>query len=196
MKRSPPVSNCCSGLFDAFEFTRFQDADPPKRKGVYVIRTCQRGTPAEEIREKAVGQAGSIGWDVAEKFLCSRLNRLSEIGDCPTIYIGSAGTYAGSKNTLKGRYLEFSRRHTAQYPIWALLSSGWELQYGWMIVDDHPGTAEEALKVRVQKGTRREAAGAGEPMNGVRFIQDSRALPAEPPNPKPTPISPPPISLQ
>ena len=151
MKRSPPVGNCCNGLFDAFEFTRFQDADPPKRKGVYVIRTCQRGTPAEEIRDKAVGQAGSIGWNLAEEFLCSRLDRLLKIGDCPTIYIGSAGTYARSKNTLQGRYRELATRHTAKYPVWALLSSGWELQYGWIIVDDHPGAAEEALKVQYRK---------------------------------------------
>ncbi len=151
MKRSPPVGNCCNGLFDAFEFTRFQDADPPKRKGVYVIRTCQRGTPAEEIRDKAVGQAGSIGWNLAEEFLCSRLDRLLKIGDCPTIYIGSAGTYARSKNTLQGRYRELATRHTAKYPVWALLSSGWELQYGWMIVDDHPGAAEEVLKAQYRK---------------------------------------------
>ena len=151
VKGSSLEDNCCNGLFDAFEFTRFQDAKPPKRKGVYVIRIHQRGTPVGEVHEKAIGLAGSIGWDVAGRFLCSRFDRLLAIGDCPTIYIGSAGTYAGSKNTLKGRYLEFSRRHTAQYPVWALLSSGWELQYGWMIVDDHPGTAEEALKERYRK---------------------------------------------
>ncbi len=150
-KESLPAGDCCNGLFDAFEFTRFQDAEPPKRKGVYVIRIHQRGTPAEEVREKAVGLAESIGWDVACQFLRSRLDRLSKIGDCPTIYIGSAGTYAGSKNTLHGRYLELATRHTAKFPIWALLSSGWELQYGWMIVDDHPGTAEEALKERYRK---------------------------------------------
>jgi hypothetical protein len=88
---------------------------------------------------------------VAGRFLCSRFDRLSKIGDCPTIYIGSAGTYAGSKNTLKGRYLELATRHTAKYPIWALLSSGWELQYGWMVVDENPGTAEEALKGQYRK---------------------------------------------
>ena len=150
-KESLPAGDCCNGLFDAFEFTRFQDAEPPKRKGVYVIRIHQRGTPAEEVREKTVGLAGSIGWEVAGRFLCSRLDRLLAIGDCPTIYIGSAGTHAGSKNTLHGRYLEFATRHTAQYPIWALLSSGWELQYGWMVVGEHPGTAEEDLKEQYQK---------------------------------------------
>ena len=150
-ENSPPAGDCCNDLFDAFEFTRFQDAEPPKRKGVYVIRIHQRGTPVGEVHEKAVGLAGSIGWDVAGRFLCSRLNRLSKIGDCPTIYIGSAGTHPGSKNTLHGRYLELAARHTAQYPIWALLSAGWELQYGWMVVDDHPGTAEEALKGRYRK---------------------------------------------
>jgi hypothetical protein len=150
-KGSPPAGDCCNDLFDAFEFTRFQDAEPPKRKGVYVIRVHQRGTPAEEVREKAVGLAKSIGWDVADRFLCSRLNRLSKICDCPTIYIGSAGTYAGSKNTLHGRYLELATRHTAKYPVWALLSSGWELQYGWMIVDENPGDVEAALKERYQE---------------------------------------------
>jgi len=151
VKGSLPEGGCCNGLFDAFEFTRFQDAEPPKRKGVYVIRIHRRGTPVEEVHDKAIALAESIGWDVASQFLCSRLDRLLAIGDCPTIYIGSAGTYAGSKNTLKGRYLEFSRRHTAQYPVWALLSSGWELQYGWMVVDEHPGAAEEALKGQYRK---------------------------------------------
>ena len=150
-ENSPPAGDCCNGLFDAFEFTRFQDAEPPKRKGVYVIRIHRRGTPAEEVHDKAIALAESIGWDVADRFLCSRFDRLSKIGDCPTIYIGSAGTYAGSKNTLKGRYLELATRHTAKYPIWALLSSGWELQYGWMIVDDNPGDVEAALKERYQE---------------------------------------------
>ena len=150
-ENSPPAGDCCNGLFDAFEFTRFQDAEPPKRKGVYVIRVHQRGTPAGEVREKAVGLAGSIGWDMADRFLCSRFDRLLKIGDCPTIYIGSAGTYAGSKNTLHGRYRELATRHTAKYPVWALLSSGWELQYGWMVVDEHPGAVEEALKERYQE---------------------------------------------
>jgi hypothetical protein len=146
VKGSLPEGGCCNGLFDTFEFTRFQDAEPPKRKGVYVIRIHRRGTPVEEVHDKAIALAESIGWDVAGRFLCSRLDRLLAIGDCPTIYIGSAGTYAGSKNTLHGRYLELATRHTAKYPVWALLSSGWELQYGWMVVDEHPGSAEEALK--------------------------------------------------
>ena len=150
-ENSPPAGDCCNGLFDAFEFTRFQDAEPPKRKGVYVIRIHQRGTPVGEVHDRAIALAESIGWDVADRFLCSRFDRLSKIGDCPTIYIGSAGTYAGSKNTLKGRYLELATRHTAKYPIWALLSSGWELQYGWMVVDENPGTAEEALKGQYRK---------------------------------------------
>ena len=150
-ENSPPAGDCCNGLFDSFEFTRFQAAEPPKRRGVYVIRVHQRGTPAEEVREKDVNLAESIGWDVADRFLHSRLDRLSKIGDCPTIYIGSAGTYAGSKNTLHGRYLELATRHTAKYPIWALLSSGWELQYGWMIVDENPGDVEAALKERYQE---------------------------------------------
>jgi len=50
----------------------------------------------------AVGLSESIGWDLAEKFLRSRLDWLVDIGDCPTIYIGSAGMHAESRNTLQG----------------------------------------------------------------------------------------------
>lgn len=70
-----------------------------------------------EVHERGIGLARSIGWDVAGRFLCSRLGRLLAIDGCPTIYIGSAGTHAGSKNTLHARYLEFATRHTAQYPV-------------------------------------------------------------------------------
>lgn len=66
-EESPPAGNCCNGLFDAFEFMRFQDAEPPKRKGVYVIQVHRRGMPAGVVHEKATDLAGSIGWDVAER---------------------------------------------------------------------------------------------------------------------------------
>ena len=103
-ENSPPAGDCCNGLFDAFEFTRFQDAEPPKRKGVYVIRIHRRGTPVEEVHDKAIALAESIGWDVAGRFLHSRLDRLSKIGDCPTIYIGSAGTPITQRNSKKTVY--------------------------------------------------------------------------------------------
>lgn len=76
-ENSPPAGNCCNGLFGAFEFTRFQDAEPPKRKRVYIIRIHRRGTPVEEVHDKAIALAESIGWDVAGRFLHSRLDRLS-----------------------------------------------------------------------------------------------------------------------
>jgi len=46
---------------------------------------------------------------------------------------------------LKGRYQEFSGRHTAMYPIWALLYFGWELEFGWKEEED-PRNAESKLK--------------------------------------------------
>jgi hypothetical protein len=78
----PPVDDCFNGLFDAFEFTRFQDAEPPRRKGVYVIWVHRRGTPIGEVHDRAIGLAGSISWDIAGRFLRSRLDRLLTIGDC------------------------------------------------------------------------------------------------------------------
>jgi len=57
----------------------------------------------------------------------------------------SAGTQKHSKNTLKGRYREFSLRHTTMYPIWALLYFNWDLEFGWRETED-PGRVESQLK--------------------------------------------------
>jgi len=77
--------------------------------------------------------------------ILSRIKRIENVSQCPVIYIGSAGTRQDSKNTLRGRYKEFSQRHTAMYPVWALLYFGWELDFGWE-EGDSPRDAEDDLK--------------------------------------------------
>lgn len=91
-----------------------------------------------------------ISWDLVVEFVMSRIKRLDNIRNCPIIYIGSAGTQKGSKNTLKDRYEEFSNRHTAMYPVWVLLYFGWELEFGWK-KSDRPKQEEEELKIKYQK---------------------------------------------
>lgn len=82
---------------------------------------------------------------MVQDYLLNRIHRIHDITDCPVIYIGSAGTNVNSKHTLSGRYQDLKKRHTAQYPIWALLYFGWELQYGWKI-SDTPALIESHLK--------------------------------------------------
>ena len=137
---------CCESLFDGFTFAELTLANPPPKKGVYVLRikTRTEETPRSIVRK--VGQlASDIGWKLVEDYVMSRMKRLEEIGLCPIIYIGSAGTQRTSKNTLKHRYEELSNRHTVMYPVWALLYSGWKLEYGWKSCDD-PSAEEKMYK--------------------------------------------------
>jgi hypothetical protein len=127
----------------SFTFDDILNADPPKKKGVYVIRVIKRGQPFQETVEKL---REHVRWQLVIKYVFGRLERLNRIDNkCNLIYIGSAGTYKNSKNTLKGRYKEFASRHTIQFPIWLMLAIGWELEYGWLPSDD-PRKLEDDLK--------------------------------------------------
>jgi len=132
-------------LFDGFTFTDIRGANPPEAKGVYVIRVRKEGRDTKKIIAQITKHVRQINWPVVGNYLLNRIGRLKNVSDCSVIYIGSAGTTKNSKNTLKGRYKEFSRRHTVMYPLWALLYSGWELEYGWKAFDNAK-QAEEQLK--------------------------------------------------
>lgn len=136
----------CSELFREFKFEDLIEAKPPKQKGVYVIRIKNRNdTLPEAMINQAKQLIEKVGWKMLEKKTVNRVERLRKISACPTIYIGSAGTQHESKNTLKGRYNEFSGRHTAMYPIWVLLYFGWKLEFGWK-ESDKPSLEEAKLK--------------------------------------------------
>ena len=137
---------CCDDLFTEFEFQDLRNAEPPDEKGVYVIRVKRRGLSTIKIVEEIKQHLQGLKWELAKNYICSRIERLKKINQCPVIYIGSAGGKKGSKNTLKGRYEELAgRRHTVMYPILALLYFGWELEFGWK-VDNNPSDLEEELK--------------------------------------------------
>ncbi|MGE5693209.1 MAG: hypothetical protein ACM3YF_05470 [Candidatus Zixiibacteriota bacterium] len=137
---------CCNGLFNDLRFAPLKNTSPPKRKGVYVVKVKSRGRPTTEIIDDVKNLVRQLNWETAEKTILKRISRIEKVGECPTIYIGSAGTNEGSKNTLANRYFELSgHRHTAMYPIWALVFFGWELEFGWKI-DDNPKSLEKEFK--------------------------------------------------
>jgi hypothetical protein len=128
------MANCCNNLFDDFTFEDLTSVKPPDVKGIYVVRIkCRSEVPPNDMVEKTRKLLSGIGWDLVIDFIMSRVERLGNIGNCPIIYIGSAGTRSGSRNTLKNRYEEFANRHTAMYPIWVLLYFGWRLEFGWKL---------------------------------------------------------------
>ena len=142
---------CCSTLFTDFTFEDLTSADPPDEKGVYVIKVKSRSEVSPNVMiEKARQLLSSISWNLVTEFIMSRVEYLSKIGNCPIIYIGSAGGQQGSKNTLKGRYREFSLRHTAMYPIWVLLYFNWKLEFGWK-KSIRPKQEEKELKTKYRE---------------------------------------------
>jgi len=141
---------CCDELFSHFTFQDIRIATPPERKGVYIIRVKQRGNPIEKILQQVRTIVERLNWPQVSKKVLNRVGRLQKIDSCPVIYIGSAGTRQESEHTLKGRYADFSGRHTVMYPLWALLYFGWELEYGWA-EEEKPAELEETLKRRYRQ---------------------------------------------
>ena len=125
------MNKCCDNLFPRFVFEDLRNANPPEKKGIYVIRVRNEGKSVKEIKDMVGKLVGSLNWSIVGDYMLDRISRITKIGDCPIIYIGAAGPGEKSKNTLKGRYEDFSGRHTAMYPIWMLLYFGWELEFGW-----------------------------------------------------------------
>jgi hypothetical protein len=141
---------CCDNLFSDFTFQDIRAATPPEIKGVYIIRVKQRGKPVAKLLQQVGKVIQHLDWPIVGKKMLNRIKRLERIGSCPVIYIGSAGTQQGSKHTLKGRYSDFAGRHTAMYPLWALLYFGWDLEYGWM-EEENSASLEESLKHRYRQ---------------------------------------------
>ena len=144
-------ANCCGELFDKFQFHDLTVAKPPNNKGIYAIRVKRRGKATSEILAQVEQLVEKLSWPPVGDFIRSRVSRLEGIGECPIIYIGSAGTRSESKNTLLKRYREFSHRHTAMYPVWALLCFGWELEFGWILEEEQTARVEAEIKKKYKQ---------------------------------------------
>lgn len=142
--------DCGLDLFWDFTFEDLTGAKPPDAKGVFVIQVRKPGMPPDEIMDALESHPWHLGGEKAEKNLLKRIGRIQNIGDCPILYIGSAE----GKKTLSGMYRELSRRHTARFPIRALMHFGWELDFGWK-VDDNPRDLEAELKEKYLNRGRR-----------------------------------------
>jgi len=138
-------ADCCREIFSNFQFQNMPDAKPPNKKGVYAIGFTLRGKGSSEIVAQVEQLVDKLGWSQVGEFVLGRVRRIERIGECPIIYIGSAGTGSDSKNTLSHRHKEFSSRHTAMYPIWALVYFGWQLEFGW-VEEENAGRAEKEIK--------------------------------------------------
>jgi hypothetical protein len=146
--------DCGLDLFRDFVFQDLTSANPPDRKGVYAIRVRTPGMPPDEILQRLEPCISRFGWQMAEDYLLGRISRIRNIGECPILYIGSAGTSPVSRHTLAGRYRDLTRRHTAQFPVWALLCFGWKLDFGWKVTEN-PRDEEAELKARyLNRGQR------------------------------------------
>lgn len=146
--------DCGLDLFRDFTFEDIRRAKPPEAKGVYVIRVRKAGLPPGEILKELGSHPGYLPGEKVDTSILRQIRRIRNIGDCPVLYIGSAGTSRTSRHTLAGRYRDLTRRHTAQFPLWALLYFGWELDFGWKAAED-PREEEAGLKRRYLNRGRR-----------------------------------------
>jgi len=148
--------DCGLDLFWDFVFDDITRAKPPDTGGVYVIQVRKPGIPPDEIMKNLESHPGHLAGGKGKENLLKQTGRIQNIGDCPILYIGSAA----GKKTLSGMHRELNRRHTARFPIRALLSSGWELDFGWKATEN-PGEAEAELKERYLNRGRRSPPALG-----------------------------------
>ena len=106
-----------------------------------MIKIKKRGLPPDEIIRQLTTPIAGLHWGMVQAYLTSRIARVTNITGCPVISPGSAGTSKKSRHTPAGRYRDLASRHTAQYPLRALLYFGWELEYGWKVRDKQKALA-------------------------------------------------------
>jgi len=140
----------CNKLFTDFTWKDLETLDPkelPDVPGVYTIRIKQKGKPISEIKQHVENFLKKTNWKPFKQYVQNRISRLENIGGCPIIYIGAA------PNTLRGRYEDLcGRRHTALYPILALLTANWKLQLGYkQTTKTEAKQTEQKLKQKYQQ---------------------------------------------
>jgi len=128
-RETPLGMNCkCDPVFHGFlwhELSTLRATDLPKKPGVYAIRIIEKGDDPIKVKYRLENVILKTGWNELIKYVGNRLIRVLQIRDCPVIYIGST-------ESIRSRYKELAgRRHTAFFPILALLLNGWKLDYGF-----------------------------------------------------------------
>ncbi|MCX6690806.1 MAG: hypothetical protein NTW33_01830 [Methanoregula sp.] len=139
--------NCGLDLFDEFEFQNINTAKPPDLPGVYAIKIRKWGRDEIDIGNNLFEFFKPLRWRMMQDYFYHYLGRIQEINDCPILYIGHAGTNKKSRQTLAVSYHDLAYNHPNQFPLWALLHNGWQLDFGWM-VHDRPKKYATELKVQ------------------------------------------------
>ncbi len=150
--RNKPIGpKCeCDQILKGFrwhELSTLKSSQLPREPGVYIIRVIEKGEDLINAKLKLKEIVLQSGWDELIRYVTNRLTRLFRIRNCPLIYIGSTGNIRSRFKDLAGR------RHTAFFPILALLLSGWKLDYGFRIVASKNAAEhlEEELKKKYQR---------------------------------------------
>ena len=139
--KNPKGPQCkCDEIFKDFLWRDLEDIKStklPNKPGVYVIRVLERGNDPHEICIK-FRKMFKVKWVALREYIDSRLKRLERIEKCPILYCGVA------TKSIKSRYEDLAgKRHTAFFPVLALLLGGWRLEYGFTIVN----TEEQAMRL-------------------------------------------------
>ncbi len=83
------IDRCCNSLFSGFVFEDLRNANPPEKKGIYVIRVRNEGKPVKDIKEITTKLVGVLNWSIVGDYMLDRISRIEKIGGCPVIYIGA-----------------------------------------------------------------------------------------------------------
>jgi len=145
--RRPLGPRCiCDYLFTDFLWRDLESIHPstlPNRPGVYVIRVRRAGDAPVEAYKGFLKLFENLKWVEFKSYLENRLARVLNVHEaCPVICIGAT---TGSRNpSIRSRYRDLAgRRHTALYPVLALLLAGWKLDYGFKTTSSR----EEAMEL-------------------------------------------------
>lgn len=131
-RNNPLGPKCrCDHILEGFrwhELSILKASHLPSKPGVYVIRVIKRGESLIKVKLRLDEIILQAGWDKLNRYVASRLVRIFRIKYCPLIYLGST-------DNIKLRFKDLAgRRHTAFFPILALMLSKWRLDYGFKMV--------------------------------------------------------------
>ncbi|RLE67503.1 MAG: hypothetical protein DRJ43_07325 [Thermoprotei archaeon] len=147
--QGPPCA--CDEVFREFWWSELTRIDPrrlPREPGVYAIRVLERGRDPLYVYDEAMKWLNKTRWSALISYAGRRLRRLRRIGECPVIYIGAT---TGRRGHIRSRYRDLAGvRHTALFPILALLLAGWRLEYGYTITKSSKEAKELEKRIKDQ----------------------------------------------
>ena len=141
------LSHCkkceCDEVFRVFEWhdiRTLESGDVDAEPGVYALRLVNfKEESIGELKQRTLTFADSTlnraRWRELSHNFIPRVERLKGLDpqSCPIIYLGATGKGRGN---LRDRFKDLSGiRHTIFYPVFCLLSTGWEIEYGWKTVN-------------------------------------------------------------